>query len=393
MAEPATFLLVALSGRALAQAAHRARRRAVVLDLFGDTDTGSHAADCLVVAGDLERGFDAEALVAAAERLAPAGCGLVYGAGFEDRPALLARLAAGRRLYGNTPKTVARIKDPRAFFALLDRRGIPHPAVAFEAPADPAGWLAKRIGASGGGHVAPAAADNAALPDRYYQRRVAGQPIGVSFLADGSRALMLGCSEQWAWPGGDGRSFRFGGAAQPAPIGAAIATALPGLLDAVVGETGLVGLNSLDMMVDGDDFAVIEVNPRPGANLDIFAGIGPAALFELHLRACAGALPPAPPAAARPAAMAIVYADAAIRVPSGIRWPDWVADRPARDSRIDAGAPLCTVLASAPAAAALGPLIDRRIAEVKSWFRPGAASHRVPAAANAGAAVEVAIGG
>jgi len=296
LAEPPAFLVVALSGRALGVAAHRAGRRAHVLDLFGDTDTRSHAAQSLVVAGSIEHGFDAEALLAAAAQIAPArtppAFGLVYGSGLEDRPELLARLCSGRELFGNRPETVALTKDPRAFFGILGRLGVPYPAISFTPPADRTDWLVKRVGASGGSHVAPAATAASALPDRYFQRRVPGRPIGVSFLADGRRAVVLGISEQWPWPGGGG-SFRFGGALQPAPIDRRVADEIPSLVDAIVAETGLVGLNSLDMLVEGDRFAVIEVNPRPGANLDIFDGIGQASLFAAHLGACRGTLPAA----------------------------------------------------------------------------------------------------
>ncbi|MGH6960491.1 MAG: ATP-grasp domain-containing protein, partial [Dongiaceae bacterium] len=93
-----------MSARALAVAAHRAGRRAVVVDLFGDTDTRASAEASVVVDGDLNEGFDAPALAAAAEQLAPAASlprfGLAYGAGLESRPDLLARLADGRRLFG-----------------------------------------------------------------------------------------------------------------------------------------------------------------------------------------------------------------------------------------------------------------------------------------------------
>jgi NAD(P)-dependent dehydrogenase (short-subunit alcohol dehydrogenase family) len=88
LAEPEIYLLVALSGRALAVAARRAGRRTVVADLFGDTDTRASAEASLVVEGDFDDGFDAAALLAAAERLAPASptarFGLVYGSGLES---------------------------------------------------------------------------------------------------------------------------------------------------------------------------------------------------------------------------------------------------------------------------------------------------------------------
>jgi predicted ATP-grasp superfamily ATP-dependent carboligase len=383
LAEPAAYLVVALSGRALAVAAARARRRVCVLDLFGDTDTRSHAFDSIVVEGNLERGFDEAALLAAAERLAPASSppayGLVYGSGLEDRTRLLAKLCQGRRLYGNRPETIDLTKDPRAFFGLLDRLGIPHPAVSFSRPADPAGWLVKRIGASGGGHVAPAIAAAAEdRPDRYFQRRLPGRTVGASFLADGRRGLLLGFSEQWVWPGSGAASFRFGGALQPAPISDKLAKEIAALLDALVREIGLIGLNSLDMLVEGDGFAVIEVNPRPGANLDIFDGADPVGLFERHLRACEGELPGRRHAAPQAAAMAVVYADRPSLVPTGTRWPDWVADRPAPGARIEAGAPVCTVLASAPTAAAVRALADRRVAAVLSRLQADEVANQRP---------------
>jgi predicted ATP-grasp superfamily ATP-dependent carboligase len=383
--EPSAYLVVALSGRALTSAARCGGRIAHALDLFGDTDTRAHAARSEIVAGSLAEGFDAAALLAAAERLAPAGSspqfGLVYGSGLEDRPELLAALSQGRRLYGNSPDTVGLTKDPRVFFAALARLGIPCPETAFAAPADPAGWLMKRIGASGGNHVVPAASATSDGPDRYYQRRMPGRPVGVSFLANGKRAVLLGFSEQWAWPAARGSSFLFGGALQPATIDDGIVRDVPGLLDALTAEFGLVGLNSLDMLVDGDRYAVIEVNPRPGANLDLFDDIAGTPLFELHLLACDGRLPDRIVAAAPEAtAMAVVYADRPCTVPADIGWPDWVADRPAPGAGIEAGAPVCTVLARAPAAGQVRALADRRADMVLSWLQtPAPGSRPVPA--------------
>jgi len=362
LAEPDRYLLVALSARALAVAARRAGRRALVADLFGDTDTRASAEASLVVAGDFDTGFDAGALLAAAERLAPASsprrAGLVYGSGLESRTDLMAQLAVGRRLFGNAPEVVARTKNPRAFFALLERLGLPYPEISYVPPPDAAGWLMKRIGGSGGGHVAPART-GATTGDCYFQRRIVGLPVGVSFLANGRNALLLGVSEQWSTP----NSFCFGGLLQPAAISGRVAAALPAVLEALTRELGLVGLNSLDLIIDGDGFHILEVNPRPGANLDIFDR---GDLFGLHVAACDGRLPTrwAPPAQAT--AMAVLYAERPLRVPRRASWPDWVADRPAPGARIEGGAPICTVLAAAPSRAAVRAAIAARTAQVFS---------------------------
>ena len=107
-AEARPVLVAALSGRALAAAARRAGDVALVLDLFADQDTAQLAGRCVKLPG-AGAGFDPAALLAAVERLAPAARGLVYGAGLEHDPALLAAIAARLPLLGNAPATVADI--------------------------------------------------------------------------------------------------------------------------------------------------------------------------------------------------------------------------------------------------------------------------------------------
>lgn len=373
MAEPEVYLVIALSGRALALAVRRSGRRPVVLDLFGDADMRAGAEDSLVVDGDFDNGFEEAPLLAAAERLAPAASppvyGLAYGSGFEARPGLLAKLAGGRRLYGNAPDTIARTKDPRVFFGLLDRLSIPHPEISYALPLDPAGWLMKRIGGSGGGHVERARAGAVPDPGYYFQRRMEGRSVGVSFLGDGRSAFPLGFSEQWSSPTPGSDSYRFGGLLQPTDVSKCVADALPPVLDVLVRELNLVGLNSLDLIVDGDAFHVLEVNPRPGANLDIFDGGDPIGLFGLHVAACEGRLPRQWTPPSKATAMSVVYADRTLQVPMQIAWPDWVADRPGPGARIEPGAPICTVLAADPSRDAAREAIAARTAFVFAQLR------------------------
>ncbi|MGC8468722.1 MAG: ATP-grasp domain-containing protein [Acetobacteraceae bacterium] len=358
------LLVVALSGRACAYAAWRAGFRPVVLDLFGDADLRAIAAASAVVPGDLAAGFDPAALLAAAGRMAPAGSveGVLYGSGLEDAPELIRALATGRRLYGNTEETVRRVKDPEVFFPVLDRLGLPRPRFTFDSPADPASWLAKRAGGAGGGHVRAAMCEPAG-GGTYFQGRVGGAPHALLFAADGKRGRMLSWSSQWPDPA-PGAPFRFGGAVGPVLVPDAVGTQIGRALDALVCAFGLRGLNSLDLLENGaKGFHVLEVNPRPGAALDVFDGPGLGSLGAVHLAACAGALdhPWVAPAAAR--AMHVVYATAAGVVPVGLVWPGWVADRPAPGARIEPGAPVCTVRATAADA----PPARALVAERRAW--------------------------
>jgi predicted ATP-grasp superfamily ATP-dependent carboligase len=132
----------------------------------------------------------------------------------------------------------------------------------------------------------------------------------------------------------------------------------------------LVGLNSIDFLVDGNAVWLLEINPRPGATVDIFE---PAAgsLVALHVEACHGVLPAHVATASDARASAIVYADVDIvRLPR-VDWPDWIADRSHPGTCATAGEPLCTVLARAPSADAARRLIEQRSEAILSKICPG----------------------
>jgi predicted ATP-grasp superfamily ATP-dependent carboligase len=357
LSDEACVLIAALSGRALAAAARRAGYAPLVADLFADRDTEALAARSERVPGSLARGPRRPALLAALGRLSAgrAPIGLVYGSGFERRPALLGALAR-YRLLGNAPETVARLKDPFAFAELCRANAVPHPPVARQA--GPGEWLEKRAGGAGGGHVRPAQG-HTVRPARYVQRKTAGRPVSALFLGDGSASRVLGFSEQWPAPA-PGQPYRYGGAARPAataPHTAALEAAVARLTRAA----GLVGLNSADFLLRDDGFDLLEINPRPGATLDLFADV--AELFAWHLDACRGRLPARPPALTEAAAAAVVYAPRAFVLTDAFVWPDWTADRQP-PGPVAREAPLCTVLARAASTPAAREQLQQRTAQI-----------------------------
>ena len=329
-----SLLVIASSARALAASGRRAGYEIAALDLFGDEDLTEVAFASERVARARSGGFKSQDLVLAANRVAPAFgkplCAFVYGSGFEDRPELLAELAAGRRLFGNSPAVVARCKDPVAFTAILDELGLPHPEIRIELPHQPDGWLVKRIGGAGGIHIR-AARNARPSPKNYYQRLVAGTPVSALVLANGRDAKILGLSEQWTAPSPTA-PFRFGGAAAPATLPRTLQRQIAQAAAQLAQRLELIGLNSLDVIADipRSKFSVIEVNPRPGATLDVYERLLGASLLELHLRACCGELPSFGRARSRPraAASVILYTNEELSISREISWPEWTADRP-----------------------------------------------------------------
>ncbi|WP_020178615.1 ATP-grasp domain-containing protein [Methylopila sp. M107] len=226
-------------------------------------------------------------------------------------------------------------------------------------------WLSKRAGASGGAHIR----SGDRIPPtkgRYLQAFVPGRAVSALFLADGRSARIVGFSEQWA-DHTHRAPFRYGGAvgpiALPAPLGETIASAL----DRIVAATALTGLASADMIVsdDGASFHLLEINPRPGATLDVFDH-DETSLLRLHIEACAGRLPAALPSPAEARAAAVVYAERPVQIVT-LRRPLWTADWPSCDETLPAGAPVCTALASAPTPAeAYARVTERRAALLAS---------------------------
>jgi uncharacterized protein len=365
MAEGNSILIAAISGRALAQSARRSGYQPLITDFFGDQDALQVAKDHVRLAGSLERGIEEDALFSALDALSARHhpLGIVCGSGFEDRPQLLERIAKHWRLFGNGAAVVAKVKDPETLSAICCEAATPVPDFSLEKPQRPAGWLAKRRGGAGGSHIKPA--ENAIRDRIYYQRKVPGVPISALFLADGASAIVLGFSSQWHLPTAD-KPYRYGGAAQPAILPDHIAVLLTAAVVRLSAAAILKGLNSADFIVDGEQFWLLEINPRPGATLDIFESTQ-ASLFSLHMAACTGQLPLAPCYSGRARAAAIVYAESNIASFPALTWPHWTADRPQQGIAIRAGEPLCTVYACGADATEARAGTEERRKQVLAW--------------------------
>ncbi len=358
-----SLLIAAVSGRALAQAARRAGYIPLVADFFADADTEAIAHACRKVPGSIKRGFGWSTLEAALEELAAAApsplLGLVYGAGFEDRPELLTRLASRWPLLGNDAATVARLKDPAAFFPALERLEVACPRTTTTLPTSMSGWLCKKRGGAGGSHVGRAILG---AQDRYYQQRLNGHAISALFFGDGKSAAMIGFSEQWTAPR-RGAAFRYGGAVQPANVAQAQAEKMVRSVARVTHAFGIRGLASADFIVNADGVFLLEINPRPGATLDVFDR-DEAPLLRAHVDAVSHRKLPnyAPPEDA--SAAAIVYAPERLTIPLAMAWPAWAADRPKPGERIDKERPICTVAARAASSVDAKRLVEARTATI-----------------------------
>ena len=367
MVDRRAMIVVGYSARSLASSARRAGFAPLAIDVFGDDDTREVSAATITLGGGLANGLTAGAVIDAVKALIRAydPIGLIYGSGFEHQPALIAAIARETRVFGNDARTLARAKNPVVFAQICASAGVPHPRIALRPPEEPEGWLMKRRGAAGGAHVLAATRDGMVPSDGYFQRKEKGQSISALFVADGTSASIVGLSAQWTAPT-ERAPFRYGGAVGPLDLDAARADDVGRAVGRVTRELGLVGLNSADFLVSDDVAWLVEINPRPGATLDVFDSAEDA-LIANHVAACEGLIM-TPAASTERRAAQLVYASCDTVPQLESSWPDWTADRPAWGTRIDAGNPLCTVLSSATSIEAARRLAGERARQIIELF-------------------------
>ena len=210
-------LIAGVSARAAAESAAREGFAVTAIDAFGDLDMHP-SVQAFSLPRDVGGPFSARAAARAARDIE---CDAVaYLSNFENHPAAVSALGAGRALWGNAPAVLRRVRDPVCLADAFRRRGIPAPAIRMNPPNDPNDpndWLIKPL-SSGGGHrirswsPVKGRPTDLAIGDRvhpvqtrtgdrvprgcYLQERIDGTPGSVVFVAAGRRAVPLGASRQ-----------------------------------------------------------------------------------------------------------------------------------------------------------------------------------------------------
>jgi predicted ATP-grasp superfamily ATP-dependent carboligase len=342
------------------------------VDAFGDLDLRSVAA---VIPLRAEHGAEYGPF-AAVRAARPVAAELVaYTSNFENYPAAVAKLAEHRKLLGNPPTVLTRVRNPFELMRVLRRRGFTTPVTRTTPPAArqaPGSWLLKPR-RSGGGHGTRVWHQGESVPRTHYlQERIAGIPGSIVFAADGRRAVTLGLTRQLV---GDARlgthGFRYCGSLLGNHGG--LFRRADGLLEtarslatALTAEFGLLGLNGIDFVVrDGVPYP-IEVNPRYSASMELIERAHGLSMFDAHVRACGGTLatPPAPDTEVQ--GKAIVFSRRDVTLGDTQRWIDhaFFADVPHPGERIRRGHPICTVFAKASDAESCHRLLMRRAGSV-----------------------------
>jgi len=340
----ATILIVASSGRMLAQAAKNAGLRPLVIDLYADLDTQGYAEDFRQIKSLAEQDL-VPAVDYFIERYAVTH--VIYGSGFECYPESLCYLNSRLILLGNHPDVFARQLDKQAFFSTLDQLNIPHPTVVFSAPSYDGDWLLKFMQGQGGVGIKRYHVDCSAKTLVYWQKFQAGTQHSALFLADGQNAQVIGFNSQWSVRLSETQEFVFSGVINSVDLTNQHKAEITGWLKQMVPVFALKGLNSLDFIhADGCSY-VLEINPRPSASMQLYNED----LLIGHIQVCVGAtsvakLPESGRLKSPPqSGYQIVYAERDLIISEQFEWPDWCMDLPKPGNMCRAGQPLCSIIA------------------------------------------------
>ena len=369
------IIVAAIACRPYVEAAVASGYSVVAIDAFSDVDVTNLAERCYQLQlsdGQLNMnqlmqllsGLDLHQFV-----------GFCYGAGFEKNPAILSKINALLPVIGNLEQVVSRCKAPAYFFALCEQLQLPYPQVRRNLPSNSVGWLRKEVGASGGSHVKALDASTILtepIKDTetiYYQQFQQGIPVSCLFLASNNDkqehdVRVIGFNEQFIHPWRDA-PFRYSGAVSHVNISNLAKVRFEAYVSRLSQAIGLVGLNSCDAICDGDEIYLLEINPRLSATVGLYVNDH---LLEKHIAAVQGHAIESEHVCKESHAHQIIYTEHAVTLQDDIMWPDWVLDRPKYGSSIEAGMPICTVIAQAETADQAKKLANERANTIRREF-------------------------
>ncbi|MDD5753932.1 MAG: methenyltetrahydromethanopterin cyclohydrolase, partial [Methylococcales bacterium] len=331
------WLVIATSGRMLAQAAQREGFDVLVIDCYADVDTLRYAKKTVRV-----NALSVEHLkIALTEFTNYEIAGVVYGSGFETHVESLYFLQSHFLIAGNSPAIFEHMQNKRVFFTALDVLKITYPETYFAPPfleEDRNLWLRKPLNGQGGVGIIKHISDTPVQQgDFYFQRFYEGQAGSVSFLANGKRATIIGFNTQWTH--GD---FLFAGISNYSNLTNYQKTRIYLWLQNLVLHFNLHGLNSLDFVHTENSILVLEINPRPSASMQLYDFPFFSAQIDVN--------PPPSPYLKKQnrlkfACYQIIYAPQTFIIPHHFAWSENEQDLPHSGAIIPKNQPICSMIA------------------------------------------------
>jgi methenyltetrahydromethanopterin cyclohydrolase len=322
-------LIVASSGRMLAQAARKTNLVPLVIDLFADQDTQEIAEKVIQLKDFSLPSLQREVVKLLTEFNFKS---IIYGSGLENQLKSLAWLKTQAKVHGNTADVNAQYLDNKSLFKNLDRLNIAYPKVSFASLSTKQPYLIKSSKVSGGQGIK--LCTNEIRKGEYYQQYKQGESGSILFLAAKQGTQIIGFHRQWTL---SRSNFSFAKIIKQNILPLQQTEQVIVWVNKLVKTYDLKGLGSLDFIWDGQQCYFLEVNCRPPASMILYPELD---LLNAHMteKFVLGKVKPTI------RGLQILYATSDCWVELS-KWPSWSFDRPQKKVGIKSGQPICSIMA------------------------------------------------
>ncbi|MFK7815788.1 MAG: ATP-grasp domain-containing protein [Gammaproteobacteria bacterium] len=364
------YLVIATSGRAIAQGLASLGCSVAVVDGFADCDTCAAATEVQKIKRT-QFGLDHHSVVQAIQYLLSKTSfdGVFFDAAIESNSELL-EIINIHPVLGNSSRVIESVKNAEIFFSKLDQYSIPHPKITFNSSSNllsDDAWLLKHAHGTGGVGVTPINADVVMPENVYFQKKLDGVCFSITFLANGNDIYALGFNTLWHESLGISMPYAYAGAINQVKLDDSLQKAALKYTKVLIKEFELVGLNSIDFIYANDSIYVLEINPRIPATYELYESKY-GELIEQHIQACLHQILPKTRSKPLLRAHAIVYAPTEIMIPGDMSWPLWAADRPQSQEVIKKFEPVCSIFAGGKNTAQACEMIKSRKQSILAKF-------------------------
>jgi len=296
-----TTLVLGLSTRAMAGSAVRCGHDIFTLDYFGDQDQKS-IVENYSLARDFQQPFSAENLFKASEDLEFDS--VIYTSNLENHPKVVEKLARRSSLLGNGPEVLCKVRDWKILRKFCRKNLISHPLTLLADEEKQAisdfQWLCKPVYGGGGSGIHPWS--GSLIDDSHVlQARVAGLSASAAFVADGTKGVVIGLTQQLIGQHEFGASgYTWCGNILPLPLGLdqslSVIKDVEKMVTRLVRHFRLKGIGGIDLVISRKPDNrltpfLIEINPRYTGSMELIEWAYGLNIYSLHLKGVNGFLP------------------------------------------------------------------------------------------------------
>ncbi|MBI1337880.1 MAG: ATP-grasp domain-containing protein [Phycisphaera sp.] len=344
------LVILGASARAAAASAVRAGYAPYCMDLFTDRDLRAMAPAVRCPSGQYPHGFVALLNGPAV----PGDARVLITGAMENYPTVLREIEKTRKLWGLSGRMIEELRHPLVWRTVPPRPSYFHALrVLEETPVlmnKNERYLVKRRLGAGGRGVRPWVYNEALDEHEYLQSYLEGTPMSAVYLADTGRCVTLGVTQQVIGdPHFGAPPFGYCGTLGPILLPETTHNRVRAIGEALSEYFALSGLFGVDFILDRHDHPhPVEVNPRYTASVEVIEeALGVCVLSQQPQALTDQPIAEEEHASVHPMGKAIVFARCDCVV--GDLYDEFttgeVSDVPDAGVRVEAGHPVCTVVA------------------------------------------------